>query len=104
MSMRRIHGFSSMPFICVSPSASIVAAVNRRIAAIILAVCVCQTSKAAAPRIDLADFARIVRYRGNTAESFEVSSMQRGQDPDVHRENAWPGEDNQFMIGVEWDE
>lgn len=51
-------------------------------------------------RIDLADFGRVVRYSGRTPDTFEVRSIER----DEEGWKAWRGEDNQYMIGLEWDE
>ncbi len=51
-------------------------------------------------RINLVDFGRVVRFEGDSAEKLEVRALERGPDG----WEAWLGEDDQYMIGVEWDE
>lgn len=50
--------------------------------------------------INLSDFARVVKYTGDSPETLQVQALERGT-------NGWPvweGEAGQSMIGVEWDE
>jgi len=63
-------------------------------------VAVTAASLAADDRINLADFARVVRYEGRSPETLEVRAIEQGPDGWP----AWQGEDGQYMIGVEWDE
>lgn len=51
-------------------------------------------------RIDLAEFARVVQYTGETPEALDVRELERG----VDGWTAWKGDDGQYMIGLEWDE
>ncbi len=51
-------------------------------------------------RINLAEFARVVQYIGDTPETLEVHRLERGEDG----WDAWKGADGQYMIGLEWDE
>ncbi|HOB74349.1 MAG TPA: hypothetical protein PKG54_07475 [Phycisphaerae bacterium] len=51
-------------------------------------------------RIDLAEFGRVVEYLGDSPETLEVRSLERG----VDGWTAWRGPDGQFMIGLEFDE
>ncbi len=56
---------------------------------------------AAADRsINLADFARVVRYAGDTPETLAAQQLERGEDG----WRVWEGDDGQSMIGLEWDE
>lgn len=70
------------------------------IATVLALSSVCLAAAPKNPRIDLATFARVVRYEGNSPETLQVRELQRG----VDGWTAWKGEDGQYMIGVEWDE
>jgi hypothetical protein len=58
------------------------------------------TLPAASIRVDLVPFGRVVRYEGDSPETFEVHTVERG--PDGWR--AWKGENGNYMLGLEWDE
>jgi len=51
-------------------------------------------------RINLVDFARVVRFTGDSPHSLEVHEIERGSDG----WGVWTAENGQSMIGVEWDE
>lgn len=52
------------------------------------------------PRIDLAEFGRVVKFVGDSPETLQVRSIDRGLDGWT----AWKGPDGQAMIGLEFDE
>lgn len=58
------------------------------------------TATATDQRINLADFARVVKFVNDTPSTLDILDLESGAD-------GWPvwiGEDGQSMIGLEWDE
>src|SRR5512143_3268147 len=51
-------------------------------------------------RINLADFARVVKFVSDTPARLEVQELETGPDGWP----VWTGEGGQSMIGIEWDE
>lgn len=51
-------------------------------------------------RIDLAEFGRVVEYTGDTPETLQVKTLERG----IDGWEAWKGPDGQYTIGLEFDE
>ena len=61
----------------------------------------CALSALAAPiRVDLVPFGRVVRYAGDSPETFEAHTLERGRDG----WQACKGADGEYMIGLMWDE
>ena len=50
------------------------------------------------PRVDLAEFATVVRYTDENPQLGSVQTLSRGEDG----WEAWKGPDGQFMIAMEW--
>ncbi|HOW72952.1 MAG TPA: hypothetical protein PKY77_20320 [Phycisphaerae bacterium] len=50
--------------------------------------------------VNLADFARVVKYLGDSPETLQVRELEQGSEG----WEPWRGDDNEYMIGLEWDE
>ena len=50
--------------------------------------------------VNLADFARVVKYSGNSPETLQVHDIEHGSEGWT----PWEGDDGQYMLGLEWDE
>jgi len=61
--------------------------------------CVLVSGAATDQRINLADFARVVKFAGDTPATLETHELESGADGWP----VWTGEDGQSMIGLEWD-
>jgi hypothetical protein len=66
-----------------------------------LLLLLCAISALAAPiRVDLVPFGRVVCYEGDSPETFEAHTLERGRDG----WQAFKGADGEYMIGLMWDE
>jgi hypothetical protein len=56
--------------------------------------------RASDERINLVDFAKVVKYAGQSPETLTAEVLSRGKDG----WSAWRGDGGQYMIALEWTE
>ena len=69
-------------------------------ATLALLLALAATAWSAPPQIDLMQFGRVAHFEGNSPETFEARSLERGADG----WQAWKDDHGEYCVGLTWDE